>query len=270
MNNKDNILNKNSVLVSKCINCDKCCLSGETIPLNPIDLINIKKKMNIPIREILKKYCSYATIKEYSFPILVLKKSNTCVLGKNYICKLGDNKPNYCKTYPLIRTTNTKGNFVFYCDDKKCNEYNIKGISSVKKIIENPTEEYNLCIEDWYKAIENFLISTPGDFKSRISVLDEDSKELIDIIILHIMYRSLEDLKSEDYKIIRNELKKRYRKVEEFILEVKCFIEEILYKKEYINKTSRNFTYLYPNLNKISLPEYKINELKVKYVLKSS
>lgn len=269
MNTKDNVLNKESIIVSKCINCDKCCLSGEIIPLNPIDLINIKMKMNIPIREILKKYCSHANITEYSFPILTIKKSSTCVFRNNDICELGDNKPNHCKTYPIVRTTNTAGNFIFYSNDKKCNEDNIKGISSVKQIIENPTEEYNLCIEDWYKAIEHFLINTGKNLKDLMLALDEDTKELVDIIILHIMYRSLEELKSEDYDVIRYELKKRYKKVEEFLLEVECFIEKILYKKESIHKTFSNFTYLHPNLNKISLPTYKTNELKEKYVLKA-
>lgn len=267
MNNKDYILNKDSIIVSKCINCNKCCLSGETIPLNPIDLINIRMKTNIQVREILKKYCSYATITEYSFPVLTLKKPSACIFEHDDTCELGENKPNYCKTYPIVRTTNTEGNFIFYSNDKKCNKQNVKGISSVKKIIENPTEEYNLCIEDWYKAIEHFLMNTSENLKNLMLLLDEDTKELVDIIILHIMYRTLEELKTEDYKIIRYELKKRYKKVEEFLLEVESFIREVLNEKESINKTSSNFTYLHPNLDKISLPAYRKNELKEKYVL---
>lgn len=115
----------NSKVKLGCNICDKCCINRGDIRLTPINVIQISKYLNIPIKEFLKKY---TVLLENEKPEIVLKPigiKNRCILNdeKTNMCMIHSVKPMQCVTFPLI-PIDIKHD-IFYnqdtciCDEKK-------------------------------------------------------------------------------------------------------------------------------------------------------
>lgn len=89
-----------------CKQCGKCCINREDILLNPQDLYNIAKELNITSKEVVEKYCETYIGETSRIPIVRLQPRGTikrCPLLKDQKCSVHRAKPTVCAMYPIGR-----------------------------------------------------------------------------------------------------------------------------------------------------------------------
>ncbi len=119
------ILTINSEVKLGCNICDKCCINRGDIKLTPINVIQISKYMNIPIKEFLEKYTSKLQNEQPEIVLKPIGKKNRCILNdeKTNMCTIHKVKPMQCVTFPLV-PIDLEHNIFFnqdtcVCDEKK-------------------------------------------------------------------------------------------------------------------------------------------------------
>ena len=119
------ILTINSKVKLGCNICDKCCINRGDIKLTPINVIQISKYMNIPIKEFLEKYTSKLQNEQPEIVLKPLGEKNRCILNdeKTNMCTIHKVKPMQCVTFPLV-PIDLEDNIFFnqdtcVCDEKK-------------------------------------------------------------------------------------------------------------------------------------------------------
>lgn len=89
-----------------CKMCGKCCIHRDDILLNPKDIYNMAKELNLTTDELVEKYCETYIGQDSRIPIVRLKPRGSvhrCPLLKDRKCRVHDAKPGICKLYPLGR-----------------------------------------------------------------------------------------------------------------------------------------------------------------------
>jgi len=108
-------LEEDSEFVVDCEQCGKCCRDREDILLSPHDIYHMVKATKMPVLEMLQKYTEVYLGPNSNLPIVRIvyrqesNGSTTCpFLGRKddkYYCRIHDNKPYVCRSYPLGRMT---------------------------------------------------------------------------------------------------------------------------------------------------------------------
>ena len=122
-------LEENSEFVVGCDQCGECCRNRDDILLSPYDVFHMVKATGMQIVDMLKKYTETYLGPTSNLPIIrvVYRKepdgSTTCpFLGKKsdkYYCRIHENKPYVCRSYPLGRMTS-------YSSEKTTDANNVK------------------------------------------------------------------------------------------------------------------------------------------------
>ena len=89
-----------------CTQCGKCCQNRSDILLNPLDLYQAAKAMNISILKFVNDFCEAFPGENSLFPIIRLLprgESKTCPMLKDNKCIIHHAKPAVCAMYPIGR-----------------------------------------------------------------------------------------------------------------------------------------------------------------------
>lgn len=89
-----------------CTQCGKCCQNRSDILLNPLDLYQAAKALNISILKFVKDFCEAFPGENSLFPIIRLLprgESKTCPMLKDNKCIIHHAKPTVCAMYPIGR-----------------------------------------------------------------------------------------------------------------------------------------------------------------------
>ena len=90
----------------ECKMCGKCCIHREDILLNPKDIYNMAKELNLKTGELVEKYCEAYIGPDSRIPIIRLLPRgsvNRCPLLKDRKCMVHSSKPTVCAMYPIGR-----------------------------------------------------------------------------------------------------------------------------------------------------------------------
>ena len=90
----------------ECKMCGKCCIHREDIMLNPKDIYNMAKELNLKTGELVEKYCEAYIGPDSRIPIVRLKPRGSvhrCPLLKDRKCMVHSSKPTVCAMYPIGR-----------------------------------------------------------------------------------------------------------------------------------------------------------------------
>ena len=97
----------------ECKMCGKCCIHREDIMLNPKDIYNMAKELNLKTGELVEKYCEAYIGPDSRIPIVRLKPRGSvhrCPLLKDRKCMVHSSKPTVCAMYPIGRCITLLGN----------------------------------------------------------------------------------------------------------------------------------------------------------------
>ena len=89
-----------------CTMCGKCCINREDILLNPKDLFNLAKELNMTPQQVAETYCETYIGADSRFPIIRLKPKGSikrCPLLKDRKCSVHKAKPTVCAMFPIGR-----------------------------------------------------------------------------------------------------------------------------------------------------------------------
>ena len=95
-----------------CTMCGKCCINREDILLNPKDLFNIAKALELQPIDVVEKYCDTYIGESSRFPIVRLKPQGNlrrCPLLKDKKCMVHSSKPTVCAMFPIGRVISVEG-----------------------------------------------------------------------------------------------------------------------------------------------------------------
>ena len=91
----------------KGIECFNACCSNIDIMLTPYDILRLKNHLGLSSGEFLHRYTSQHTGPESGLPIVSLKPNDphklTCPFVTDTGCRVYENRPSSCRTYPLMR-----------------------------------------------------------------------------------------------------------------------------------------------------------------------
>lgn len=155
-----------------CTQCGKCCINREDILLNPKDLFNIAKELNLTIMDAFGEYCEMYIGGDSRFPIVRLVPKGEikrCPLLKDKKCSVHKVKPTVCALFPLGRVitfdakqdvikTLTPGCINFIFTPPGC------GDESETHTVREWLEEFDIPIEDKYYLAWNNVLSEIAHF----------------------------------------------------------------------------------------------------------
>ena len=99
----------------ECKMCGKCCIHREDILLNPKDVYNMSKELNLTTEDLVEKYCEAYIGPDSRIPIIRLLPRGSvkrCPLLKDRKCKVHSSKPTVCAMYPIGRCITLLGKTV--------------------------------------------------------------------------------------------------------------------------------------------------------------
>ena len=142
-----------------CTMCGKCCINREDILLNPKDMFNLAKELNMEPKQVLEAYCETYIGSDSRFPIVRLKPKGSikrCPLLKDRKCSVHKAKPTVCAMFPIGRCVASErkqgakksdtrfpiGEIQYIFTDPQC------GDSSKTHTVREWLREFNLELED--------------------------------------------------------------------------------------------------------------------------
>lgn len=144
----------------ECQMCGKCCIHREDILLNPKDIYNMAKELDLTTEELVEKYCETYIGSDSRIPIVRLKPRgsvNRCPLLKDRKCMVHRSKPTVCAMYPIGRCVILAGETAGDID-----------MDSVQYIFNRPecrgsdgTETHTVKVREW---LEFFGIPVKDEF----------------------------------------------------------------------------------------------------------
>lgn len=103
------IIDLEDTIKFNCKQCGKCCSGRSDIILNPFDLYNIAKNLNMPVDKVIINYCEVFCGSNSCIPIVVLKEDERgmCPFLKfsptegKFGCSINTFKPGVCMMHPI-------------------------------------------------------------------------------------------------------------------------------------------------------------------------
>jgi Fe-S-cluster containining protein len=126
--------------------------------LFPYDIIRLKKALEIDSHDCIKKYTRLVQGDNPYFPGVMLKlnEENICPFLGEGGCRVYDDRPSACRTYPLERavdrtpTSRGESEFYFMTNHEYCLGHNENNDFTVKEWVRNQRlEQYNLMNDLW-------------------------------------------------------------------------------------------------------------------------
>lgn len=147
-----------------CTMCGKCCINREDILLNPRDMYNLAKELNMTPHEVMNTYCETYIGGDSRMPVVRLKprgEIKRCPLLKDRKCSVHNAKPTVCALFPLGRGIASENGSIsslaakdirFFLTDPGC------GDDSETHTVREWLSEFGLPVEDeffieWQKCL---------------------------------------------------------------------------------------------------------------------
>lgn len=199
---ENNRLNADSPFIFHCTMCGDCCRNREDILLNPQDLFQLAKGLQIRPQDVVEKYCEYYIGSQSRMPIVRLKSLGTdkhCVFLENNQCSVQSFKPTVCAMFPLGRFYSLKtdennadeGEFGYMLMDAPCGDK--REIHTVREWL----GKYNIPIDDefykrWVEVIGKLSVKL-AEIEKKVSEAAMNNKWLAVFLALYLHY----DIKKE-------------------------------------------------------------------------
>lgn len=90
----------------RCTMCGQCCIHREDILLNPKDVYNIAKELQLTPQEMCEQYCESYIGSDSRMPVVRIKPRGSvqrCPFLKKRKCSIHDAKPTVCAMFPIGR-----------------------------------------------------------------------------------------------------------------------------------------------------------------------
>ena len=135
----------------------RCCRQVDMY-LFPYDIVRLKKALNIDSHECIQKYTRLVQGDNPYFPAVMLKlnEENTCPFLSEDGCRVYDDRPSACRTYPLERAVDRtpeskqESEFYFMTHHEYCLGHKEDNDFTVKEWVRNQRlEQYNLMNDLW-------------------------------------------------------------------------------------------------------------------------
>lgn len=203
-----------------CIMCGKCCIYRDDILLNPRDVYNMAKELNITPQTLIQKYCEVYIGESSRIPIVRLRPQGSdmrCPMLKDKKCIVHSAKPTVCALYPLGRGGSvTKGQEtksvqpIYFLNGSTC------GDNSETHTVREWLERFGIPEEDeFFSEWQKVIIELYTSIAEREKKVQKRTMQLLWNAILINMYYIYDT--SEDFlpQFTRNK-KKLLEMLEEF------------------------------------------------------
>lgn len=140
-----------------CEGCHKCCTNvGNTIVLDPYDLIELKKVTGKGLQDLLSiGYIELNMVDGIILPNIKMNDNNCCsFLNDEGRCNIHGNRPGICRLFPLGRIYNENGFDYFLQKDECAKELRAK-IKIKKWLGITNIDKYQKYIYAWHDFIKN-------------------------------------------------------------------------------------------------------------------
>jgi Fe-S-cluster containining protein len=157
---------------------NECCRDLNQF-LTPYDILRLKNHLGLSSGKFLRKYTSQHTGPESGLPIVALKPNDphklTCPFVKDTGCRVYENRPSSCRTYPLMRAvTRSRSTGEITAQFMMLRESHCLGFEEGKtRTLQQWIEEQGLAVYNENNdklmqiiSLKNRLIQGPLDLKS--------------------------------------------------------------------------------------------------------
>lgn len=153
------------------VSCFTFCCRKLELFLYPYDIIRLKRKLVINSEEFLNKYAAVVQGSNPYFPAVVLRmldnQENTCsFLGENG-CRVYEDRPSACRTYPLERAVDRESSlgqrdeFYFMTDHSYCKGHDEKRSWTVKEWLQDQHLLYYNMMDDLWAEMDTLFSKNP-------------------------------------------------------------------------------------------------------------
>ncbi len=153
------------------VSCFTYCCRKLELFLYPYDVIRLKKKLGITSEEFLDKYAGVAQGGNPYFPAVVLRmldnQENTCPFLDENGCKVYEDRPSACRTYPLERavdrdsSSGPKSEFYFMTDHPYCKGHREDKEWTVKEWLQDQHLLYYNMMDDLWAEMDTLFSKNP-------------------------------------------------------------------------------------------------------------
>lgn len=161
-------MNTDEIIKFSCKLTGKCCIHNQVV-LNPLDIFEISRYLNVPSEFLFKKKILTYIINSKDFwmdPVINLLDDNICPFLKyeednKYLCDIHKFRPTVCRIFPL-NYNYEKNTFKFVeLSQNRCkNCFETDEVTSISDFIENSELSHRINFQKDYREFINFLISS--------------------------------------------------------------------------------------------------------------
>jgi len=150
----NDLVNANS---NGCKNCSDCCRGmGKSIILDPFDIFNIKKAMNLSFMELLEDYIELNIVDGLILPNIRMNKEDKCsFLNNEGRCSIHGVRPGFCRLFPLGRIYEEDG-FSYFLQVNECSNKNLTKVKVKSYIGVNNIKEYEEFILSYHRILKHY------------------------------------------------------------------------------------------------------------------
>jgi len=140
-----------------CKNCSDCCRGmGKSIILDPFDVFNIKKAMNLSFMELLEDYIELNIVDGLILPNIRMNKEDKCsFLNNEGRCSIHGVRPGFCRLFPLGRIYEEDG-FSYFLQVNECSNKNLTKVKVKSYIGVNNIKEYEEFILSYHRILKHY------------------------------------------------------------------------------------------------------------------
>lgn len=164
-----------------CDMCGKCCINRDDILLNPRDIYNMSKELQMRPAEVFKAYCEAYIGDNSRMPIARIKPRGSikrCPLLKDRKCSVHKAKPTVCAMFPLGRCvqmdaenpgSQPNGSIIYIFEDPGC------GDASETHTVREWLNQFGLPLNDEFFIAWTHIIAELGQIFAKIEkILSKD------------------------------------------------------------------------------------------------
>ena len=178
-----------------CTQCGKCCIHREDILLNPKDVYNMSKELNMEPKDFIDHYCEIYVGSDSKIPVVRLKPKGSvkrCPLLKDRKCMVHKAKPTVCAMFPLGRclivegaeeNADTAGSIRYIFNHPGC------GDRSETHTVREWIESFGIPVEDeFFLKWQEIVVEMSMAFREAADRMNESSMNILWSAALATLY----------------------------------------------------------------------------------
>lgn len=184
-----------------CKGCASCCRGmGESIVLDPLDIVDLKRGLGISFEELMKHHVELHVVDHVILPNLSMNhETKACnFLDENGRCSIHAFRPGICRIFPLGRVYENR-TFQYFLQVNECEKTNRTKIK-VSKWIDSPQVKSNQqFIAEWHyllKDIERMIVESE----------EEDALKQVSMYLLNQFYNQDISEEVDFYEVMKRKM----------------------------------------------------------------